>query len=114
MNIELTRFRVLPGKTEKVNEWMDLLNSSMPAVLETLEQEKMYVETIFSESIDGVEYLYWYSIQGENGAMLQDSNHEIDKAHMEFWKECIDPEFVPQELMPRVNMIPEHIQALMK
>lgn len=61
MKIELTRFRVLPGKISVVNEWLDFLNSNMPAVLETLEGEKMYVETIFSETLDGVDYLYWYS-----------------------------------------------------
>ena len=114
MNMELTRFRVLPGKTASANEWMELLNSSLPVVLETLEQEKMYVETIFSESIDGVEYLYWYSIQGENGVEVKDSNHEIDKAHLRYWKECIDPDYAPQDLRPRVNMIPERIQSLMK
>jgi len=84
MNMELTRFRVLPGKTDSVNEWMELLNSSLPAVHETLEQEKMYVETIFSES--------------------------IDKARLGYWKECIDPDYAPQDLHPRVNMIAERIQ----
>jgi len=114
MNIELTRFRVRPGKTAMVDEWMELLNSNMPAVLETLEQEKMYVETIFSENIDGVEYLYWYSIQGENGVDVQESNHEIDKAHLKYWKECIDPDYAPKELLARVHMIPERIRNLMK
>ena len=27
----------------------------------------MYVETIFREELEGYEYLYWYSVQGENG-----------------------------------------------
>lgn len=26
--------------------------------------EKMYVETILRETLNGVEYLYWYSVQG--------------------------------------------------
>lgn len=62
MNIELMRFRVKPGKIERVDQWLQFLNSNMPAVLETLEGERMYVETIFSETLDGAEYLYWYSI----------------------------------------------------
>lgn len=62
MNIELMRCRVKPGKTERVDQWLQFLNSNMPAVLETLEGERMYVETIFSETLDGAEYLYWYSI----------------------------------------------------
>lgn len=113
MNIELTRFRVQPGCTEKVNEWMDFLNSNLPAVLETLEGEKMFVESIFGETLDGHEYLYWYSIQGEGGLDVQDSNHWIDEAHLKFWKQCIDPDFVPQNLVTRVSMIPEQVRAQM-
>lgn len=114
MQIELMRFRVLPGVTDQVNRWMDFLNSNMPAVLETLDGEKMYVETIFSETLDGVDYLYWYSIQGEGGIEVQDSTHWIDEIHLKYWKSCIDPEFTPQVLTPRVNMIPERIAAQMK
>ena len=43
MNIELMRFRVKPGKIERVDQWLQFLNSNMPAVLETLEGERMYV-----------------------------------------------------------------------
>lgn len=113
MNVELTRFRVLPGKTAQVKEWLEFLNSHMPAVLDTLEGEKMYVETIFSETLDGVDYLYWYSIQGEGGIEVQDSAHEVDKVHLEYWKVCIDPGFAPQGLTPRVLMIPERVQRSM-
>lgn len=114
MQIEMMRFRVLPGATDQVNEWMDFLNSNMPAVLETLEGEKMFVETIFSETLDGVDYLYWYSIQGEGGIEVQDSTHWIDEVHLKYWKACIDPDFTPQVLTPRVSMIPERITAQMR
>ena len=67
INIELTRFRVIKGKSEKVDEWMKFLNDNMKDVLLTLEGEKMYVETIFREILDGEEYLYWYSVQGKGG-----------------------------------------------
>ena len=67
MRIELTRFRVREGKTQRVDEWMQFLNDHPDALRETLEPEQMYVETIFSETIDGVDYLYWYSVQGEDG-----------------------------------------------
>lgn len=114
MNIELTRFRVLPGKSSVVNEWLAFLNENMPAVLDTLEGEKMHVETIFSETLDGTEYLYWYSIQGEDGIEVSESGHEVDRVHLKYWKECIDPDFTPQELAPRVIMIPERIAQGMR
>ncbi len=57
MNIELTRYRVKSGKSEKVTEWLKFLNDNMEDVLVTLEGEKMYVETIFREVLNGEEYL---------------------------------------------------------
>lgn len=67
LNVELSRFRVKEGKTVQVDEWMAFLNEHMEDTLLTLEGEKMYVETIFREVLDGREYLYWYSVQAEGG-----------------------------------------------
>lgn len=113
MNIELTRFRVKKGKSEKVNEWMKFLNDNMKDVLLTLEGEKMYVETILREELDGNEYLYWYSIQGEGGIEVEESNHYIDKKHLEYWAECIDKEFRPKDLGVEVVMIPDRVKKIM-
>lgn len=114
MNIELTRFKVKAGKTEKVNEWLQFLNENMKDVLVTLEGEKMYVETIFRETLEGHEYLYWYSIQGENGQAVEESEHWIDKKHLEYWDECIDPTYRPVDLMTEVVMIPDKVKRVME
>ena len=98
INIELTRFRVIKGKSEKVDEWMKFLNDNMKDVLLTLEGEKMYVETIFREILDGEE----------------NSESWIDKCHLEYWEECIDKDFRPKDLDVQVVMIPEKIQEKMK
>lgn len=60
MIIELTRVKVKNGKSAVVDEWMALLNREMDKVLLTLEDEKMYVETIFREVAGSSEFLYWY------------------------------------------------------
>ena len=57
MKVELTRFKVKAGKSQRVEEWMKLLNNNMPAVLLTLEDEKMYVEAIFRETVGTDEFL---------------------------------------------------------
>ena len=114
INIELTRFRVIKGKSEKVDEWMKFLNDNMKDVLLTLEGEKMYRETIFREILDGEEYLYWYSIQGEGGIEVDNSESWIDTRHLEYWEECIDKDFKPKDLDVQVVMIPEKIQEKMK
>ena len=113
MNVELTRFRVRKGKSERVDEWLEFLNENMNDVLITLEAEKMYVETILREHLDGEEYLYWYSVQGDGGQEVEASDHWIDKKHLEFWNECIDPDFKPIDLKTEVVMIPDKIRKSM-
>ena len=100
MNIELSRFRVRKGKSEVVDKWMNFLNENMEEVLLTLDGEKMYVETIFREKCDDEEYLYWYSIQGENGIRAEESDSWIDKNYY-------------VEMSMQVSMIPHHIANLM-
>ena len=112
MKVELTKFKVKEGKSEKVDEWLNFLNENMKDVLITLEDEKMYVETIFREILDGIEYLYWYSAQGEDGQNVETSTHWIDKQHLKYWNECIDSEFQAVDFMPEVIMIPDKINIL--
>ncbi|AME08977.1 MULTISPECIES: DUF6176 family protein [Gemella] len=114
LNIELTRFKVKDGKSETVDEWLDFLNGNMQNVLLTLEREQMYVETIFRETLNGAEYLYWYSIQGEDGEPVETSENAIDKQHLKYWKECIDPNYPAVDLTPAVVMIPKNITKVMR
>jgi len=113
MNVELTRFRVKKGKSERVDEWLKFLNANMKDVLVTLEGEKMYTETIFREHLNGDEFLYWYSVQGEGGQAVEQSEHWIDKKHIEYWNECIDETFEPIDLKTEVVMIPQKIRNSM-
>ena len=67
LKAELSRFKVKEGKSGKVDEWMAFLNDHMEDTLLTLENEKMFVESIHREVVNGTEFLYWYSVQGEGG-----------------------------------------------
>lgn len=113
INVELTRFRVINGTSHLVDEWLAFLNEHMSETLLTLEAEKMYVETIFRETLDGNEYLYWYSIQGEEGQEVEESTHWIDQKHLAYWDQCIDKTFRPVDLTPEVIMIPQKIKEHM-
>lgn len=86
----------------------------MDKVLLTLQDEKMYVETIFKESVGEDEYLYWYSIQGEGGTNVDDSDHEVDKKHLEYWYECIAESDGHKDMETKVVMIPDNIRNFMK
>lgn len=42
----------------------------------------MYVENVFKEkNSDGYTYFYWYSLQGEGGQTVEESESYIDKKH---------------------------------
>ncbi|HSM84129.1 MAG TPA: DUF6176 family protein [Nodosilinea sp.] len=113
MKVELTRFRVTPGQTSQVDAWMATLKARMDEVRATLEREQMLVEVIFRETIDGVEYLSWFSMQGENGEPVETSPYDLDRVHLEFWRDCIDPGYAPQDATPAVVMLPEAVARAM-
>lgn len=113
MKVELSRFRVKAGKSEKVDEWLSFLNDHMEDTLLTLEGEKMYVESIHRECTPEADYLYWYSVQGENGTDVRESDSYIDKKHLEYWDECIDEEYRPVNLLPSVVMISDKVRTAM-
>ncbi|MET1247755.1 DUF6176 family protein [Sporolactobacillus sp. STCC-11] len=112
MQIELSKFRVKKGKTKQVDQWMKMLNEHMPEVVLTLENEKMYSETIFREKHQDEEYLYWYSVQGDNGAQVEESSMEIDKKHLAYWRECIDESYHAPSITTEVHMIPDQLGTL--
>lgn len=87
--VKLQRFELNAGKEDKFREWMDYLRKNRGLAVETLEGEKMYFESVFSEQLDGNTYVYWLTFNGEGGKPVESSNHELDKKHLEFWNDCI-------------------------
>lgn len=114
LRVELSRFKVKEGKSKKVDEWLEFLNENMEDTLLTLEDEKMFVESIHREKIDGTEFLYWYSVQGEGGKSVYESESEIDRKHLAYWEECIDEEYRENDIPTMVTMIPHRIRKVMK
>ena len=96
-----------------MDDWLQVLNSHMDDVVETLEREQMKIEVIFREFVEGNEYLYWFSVQDEQGEPCETSPFEIDAKHMEFWNECIDEEYGCHDAQPQVVMVPERVALSM-
>lgn len=113
LTAELSRFKVKQGKEEAVEQWIEFLEEHMDNVLLTLEDEKMFVETIFKEILDGNTYLYWYSIQGEGGIALENSSHDVDQKHIEYWNECIDSTYPSVDMEAKLVMIQKKVRSVM-
>lgn len=111
MKVELSKFRVKEGKSEVVDDWIKYMHENMNDVLINLEGEKMYVETIFREAFNNVEYLYWYSVQDDNTS--DEASSTLDRKHLEFFEECIDKTFRPEDMKAEVVMIPHSIRRAM-
>lgn len=110
----MERFRVRAGKEERAREWIAFLRENPEAFRETLEPERMYVETIFFETVGDALYLWWYTLQGEDGAELSDSTHWLNERHAAYWRECIDPDEPSLLLTPEVHMSPERLEDAMR
>ncbi len=114
VQIELTRFRIKKGKEQRAEEWMKFLNDHHADTVSTMSGEKMYVETVFKEeNADGYMYFYWYSIQGENGNAVEDSESYIDKKHLEYWEECIDNTYRPVDMTLMQSLLAPKIEENM-
>jgi len=109
MRVELTRVRVKEGKSARVDEWLRMLNDNMSEVIQTLDREQMKVEVIFREMVDGEEYLYWFSVQGEAGEEVNTSPFDVDRQHMAFHEECIDHKYGAHDAQPQVVMVPPNL-----
>ena len=114
VQIELTRFRIKKGKEQRAEEWMKFLNDHHADTVAIMAGEKMYVETVFKEeNADGYMYFYWYSIQGENGNAVEDSESYIDKKHLEYWEECIDSTYRPVDMTLMQSLLAPKIEENM-
>lgn len=113
MKVELSRFKVKQGKSDRVDEWLKMLNENMEDVVQALDREEMKLEVIFREIIEGQEYLYWFSVQGESGEMADTSPFEIDKKHLAFHEECIDQSYGMRDAQAQVILVPRKVAAAM-
>lgn len=113
VRVELSRFKVKAGKTERVDAWLQMLNERLPETLATLEREAMKFEVIFRERIGSDDYLTWVSVQGEEGAAVDTSPHEVDRLHLDFWRECIDDAYGRHDAQPQVILVPPVVAAAM-
>lgn len=113
-SVELSRFRIKAGQSALADEWLAFLNEHMADTLLTLEGEKMFVETIHRETLDGCDYLYWYCIRGENGRDVRDSDSYVDIRHLQYWAACIDEAYGEHIIPARVVMLPHRVRKAMR
>jgi hypothetical protein len=114
MKVELTRLRIKRGKSDRVDEWLKMINQRMNEAVTTLDREGMKFEIIFREVIGEHDYLNWFSVQDEAGEPIETSPFDLDREHREFGEECIDHDYGGHESQPQVILVPPDVAKTMK
>lgn len=105
--LELSRGKVLPGKSDEADRWMKMLNDRQDECVSTLDRERIAVEMAFRLNEDGQEYIYWVSIYGKDGSGLVLDN-PLDRDHQEQAKRTKEPGWVEAE--PQLLLLPEPVK----
>ncbi len=108
---EFISFPVKTGKEDRADLWLNTLIARQADCIETLDREAMHFESIFRTEINGRLHLSWFSFQGNTGSHVTSSTYEIDKVHIEFWRECIDTSMPPIIQTHVVSFIPKCIAS---
>jgi hypothetical protein len=107
LKVELSRSKVLPGRSDQADRWMQMLNERADECVATLDRERMALEIAFRLEEDGEEYLFWVSIYGTGGAGL-DTSIPIDRDHEAMARRSKEPGWV--EATPQFLLLPAPVR----
>ena len=107
---DLRTIPIIEGMEETAEEWMKILIQRRSECVETLEREKMHIESIFKTYRDGRLYLSWFTVRSSDGETAKTSEHEIDKIHQEYQKKCIDRTVKPEDMEHVVSFVPTQVE----
>lgn len=87
------RIKLKENCLDEVEKWAKTLNNRKKEVIETMQREGIYIESVFLDHIGKDNYLIYY-LRMENfekaAKVIRHSEHEIDKYHNIFKKNCWD------------------------
>jgi hypothetical protein len=104
--VQLSRGRVLPGASSEADRWMQMLNDRVDECRATLGSERMAIEMVFRLKETDGDYLYWVTVHGEGGGVL-DLNKAIDRDHDEQARRTKEPGWLEAEA--QVLLLPEPV-----
>lgn len=111
MRLELSRSRLVDGKEDEFNRWMNMLNSRPEELQESLPAERAVFEATFrSVEADGSTWMYHLSLVGDDSRGL-DETRAIDAEHAAFSRNVKAPGW--EELEPVFMLVPNHILTAM-
>jgi hypothetical protein len=104
--VELSRGRVLPGRSAEADAWMAMLNSRRDECVATLDRERTAMEIAFRLTEGDEDHIYWLTIRGPAGAPL-DPDLPIDRDHLAAARRAKEPGWT--DAAPQVVLMPEPV-----
>ena len=93
MDVQLYKLKVIKGKESIAEEWLAFLKANKRDAEKILENEKVYFEAYFKESVEDQMYIYLFLMSNDHKFANEtafNSSHELDKKHFEYINACID------------------------
>ena len=93
MDVQIYKLKVIKGKENIAEEWLAFLKTNKESAEKILEDEKVYFEAYFKESVDNQMFIYLFMMSEDHefaNNTAFNSSHELDKKHFEYIKACID------------------------
>lgn len=91
--IVLTKQKIEPGKTQRLEEWVREVRNRKSEAIETLQNEGMHAETAFIEHTDEGDFLVYYmkadDVQRVYHA-FEESAHPIDAEHKQVMMDVLE------------------------
>lgn len=91
LNVKCIRIKLKPDSIGEVEKWADTLNRRKAEVVETMEKEGIFIESVFLDKVGGDDYLIYY-VRAEDfeksSKVVESSELDIDKYHKTFKKNC--------------------------
>ena len=85
------RIKLKPDSADRVMEWAKFINERKDEALQTLEDEGVFIESVFLEKTPEADYLIYYmkleSLE-KAGEVVSKSKHAIDAYHKQFKIDC--------------------------
>jgi hypothetical protein len=96
--VKLIKLKLLKGKENLFQEWMDFLNKSehRTELAEGLNEEKVKAESIFRLEENGETFVYWYMAMEDLDYAMKvatASKRPTDIQHFRYFAQCIDPAY---------------------
>ncbi|MGL6197664.1 MAG: DUF6176 family protein [Lachnospiraceae bacterium] len=92
LDIKLYKMEVIKGKEDVAREWLNFLKNSKEEAVQTLKNEKVYLESYFMAEEDGTMFVYCFmaadNIDKAN-QIASTSNNKLDEQHFKYGAECI-------------------------